>query len=38
VHSVVRDLSGTVIADAYVVHVYELRHGLVIRTTAEEPV
>ena len=37
VHQVVRDLSGTVIADGHVVHVYELRDGLVARMTVEEP-
>lgn len=36
VHQVVRDPSGTVIADGHVVHVYELRDGLVVRMTVEE--
>ncbi|HEX3833919.1 MAG TPA: nuclear transport factor 2 family protein [Solirubrobacteraceae bacterium] len=36
VHQVVRDLSGAVIADGHVVHVYELRDGLVVRMTVEE--
>lgn len=37
VHQVVRDPAGTVIADGHVVHVYELRDGLVVRMTVEEP-
>lgn len=37
VHQVVRDLSGTVIADGHVVHVYELRDGMVVRMTVEGP-
>jgi hypothetical protein len=37
VHQVVRDPSGSVIADGYVVHLYELRDGLVVRMTVEEP-
>jgi hypothetical protein len=36
-HQMVRDPSGTVIADGHVVHVYELRDGLVVRMTVEEP-
>jgi hypothetical protein len=31
VHQVIRDLSGAVVADGHVVHVYELRDGLVTR-------
>jgi ketosteroid isomerase-like protein len=36
VHQVVRDRSATVIADGRVVHVYELRDGLIVRMTVEE--
>jgi hypothetical protein len=35
VHQVVRDLAGSVISDGRVVHVYELRDGLVVRMTVE---
>jgi nuclear transport factor 2 (NTF2) superfamily protein len=37
VHQVVRDLSGTVLADGTVVHVYDMRSGLVARMDIEEP-
>ena len=37
VQQVVRDLAGAVVASGTVVHVYELRDGLVARMDVEEP-
>lgn len=37
VQQVVRDLAGAVVASGIVVHVYELRDGLVARMDVEEP-
>lgn len=37
VHQVVRDLEGAVVADGTVMHVYEMRSGLVARMDVEEP-
>ena len=37
VHQVVRDLAGKILADGNVTHVYELRDGLVVRMTVEDP-
>jgi hypothetical protein len=37
VHQVVRTLDGSVIAEDHVVHVYELRDGLVARMDIEDP-
>src|SRR5919204_283042 len=36
VHQVVRDLRGEVLSDSLVVHLYELRDGLVVRMDVEE--
>ena len=36
VHQVVRDLQGEVLSDGHVVHVYELRDGLVVRMDIED--
>jgi hypothetical protein len=35
VHQVVRDLDGNIMSDGHVVHVYELRDGLVVRMDIE---
>jgi hypothetical protein len=37
VRQVVRSLTGEVLSDGQVVHVYELRDGLIARMTVEEP-
>lgn len=36
VHQVVRDLSGEVVSDTHVFHVYEMRDGLIARMEVEE--